>query len=70
MMVGTRRVVPELLLLLLLLMLLLPLMNSFLASSRCHASVAHNKHSVLPVPVGDSNKAFSERNKASSTVSM
>jgi hypothetical protein len=27
----------------------------------CHANVEHNKHSVLPVPVGLSSKAFSER---------
>ena len=36
----------------------------------CQANVAQSKHSVFPVPVGDSSKAFSERSKASSTTPM
>jgi hypothetical protein len=46
------------------------LLNICRACSRCHASVAQSKQSVFPVPVGDSNRAFSDRSKASRTLPM
>jgi len=36
----------------------------------CHAIVEHNKHTVLPVPVGDSNSALLEEFKAIITRSI
>ena len=32
----------------------------FLYASACQAKVTQSKHRVLPVPVGDSNKAFED----------